>query len=110
MAKKPVPIQERLNFNPIEATPQERERISRHIRELLAEEEAEEFGRLPGESLGEFIAARDAHVSAYVAFGPAMPKEPCETWKIVHGSTSRPAGAQRAATTAPHREQMLLEI
>lgn len=84
------PDQQRLDFNPIEATPEEREKMRRLALQWTLEEEAEDFKRLPGETLEEFFAARDAHLSAIELFGVAMPREPCEAWKMINGQSRPP--------------------
>lgn len=71
--------------------------MRRIINQWTLEEEAEDFQKLPCETVAEFLAARDAHLSSVAAFGPMFSKPPkeCEAWKIMHG--------QRAATPQPQQ-------
>lgn len=86
-----VPEQKRLDFNPIEATPEESERLRRIITRWTLEEAEEEFKQLPGESLSEFLIARDQYLRELETFGPAFPREPSEAWQIVQGLRRAPA-------------------
>lgn len=81
----PVPDQQRLDFRPLEATAEERERMRRLIAQWTLEEAEEDFKQLPGESLAEFMEARAQHLREIEAFGPQFPKEPSEAWQLVQG-------------------------
>ena len=89
------PDQQRLDFNPIEATPEERERIRRIALEWTREEAEEDFTRLPGETLEEYLRERDLYVNGVVAFGGGMPKEPSVAWQMVQGRCRPPLPAPR---------------
>ena len=84
------PDQQRLDFNPIEATPEERERIKRVVDEWTREEAEEDFQRLPGETLEEYLRERDLYVRSVVAFGEGMPREPSVAWLMVQGKCRPP--------------------
>lgn len=77
--------QRSLDFNPIEATPEEQERLRSIAVEWMLEEAAEEFHQLPGETAAEFWAARQQHLQDLETFGPLFPREPSEAWKMVQG-------------------------
>lgn len=77
--------QETLDFNPIEATPDERERLRAIALRWRLEEAAEEFHQLPGETFAEFWEARQQHLQDLETFGPLFPPEPSEAWKMVQG-------------------------
>ena len=79
------PDQRLLDFHPIEATPEERERWRREIAAWTREEACEEFRQLPGETLSEFFQARELYLQSLDTFGPLFPREPGEAWKIVQG-------------------------
>ena len=79
------PNQRSLDFNPIEATPEERERLRAIALEWMLEEAAEEFQPLPGETCAEFWEARRQHLQDLETFGPLFPQEPSEAWKMVQG-------------------------
>lgn len=67
------PQQKTLGLNPIEFSPEERARFLREVAAWTREEEAEDFHQLPGESLSEFLRARDAHLDSFDTFGPLFP-------------------------------------
>ena len=48
------------------------------------EEEAEDFKQLPGETLTELLAARDAHLRTIGAFG-VIEKPPSVAWEMMNG-------------------------
>ncbi len=79
------PDQQRLDFNPIEATPEERACMKRLIDQWTREEAEEDFTRLPGETLEEYLRERDLYLRDLEAFGPVMPKEPSVAWQMVQG-------------------------
>ena len=78
------PDQQRLNFNPIEATQEEREKMRRLSLQWTLEEEEEDFQRLPFETLEEFSAARDAHLQTIEAFG-VIQRPPSIAWEMMNG-------------------------
>lgn len=86
------PAQRTLDFNPTELTEEERARLRRNIDRWTIEEEREEFHQLPGETVAEFLAARDLYLSSLEAFGPNFKREhkPSEAWQIVHGEGRAP--------------------
>ena len=89
------PDQQRLDFNPIEATPEERERMRRIAAQWTREEAEEDFKRLPGESLAEFLEERDRYLRDLEAFGPAMPRPPSVAWQMVQGQRRPPPAPPR---------------
>lgn len=89
-----------MNFNPIEATLEQSERLRRIALQWTLEEEAEEFRQLPGEPLGEFLEAREAHLRNIELFGPLFPPKTSEAWEIVQG----------LRRTMPKREPRQLEL
>lgn len=84
--------QKTLDFNPIEMTEEERARSRRQIEKWTIEEEMEEFQKLPCETVAEYLAARDLHLSQLEAFGPEFKREPkaSEAWQIVNGQGRAP--------------------
>lgn len=80
------PDQGTLDFNSTEYTPEERARMRRIIDQWTIEEEMDEFHQLLGETVAEYLAAREAHRSQLEAFGPEFKREPkpSEAWQIVH--------------------------
>lgn len=85
VAPYPDPAQRTLDFDPIEATPEEKARLHREIAKWTREEAAEEFRPLPGESLSEFFAARERYLQSLDTFGPLFPRQPGAAWQIVQG-------------------------
>ena len=81
------PDQQRLNSNPIEPTPEEAERLRRLALQWTLEEAEEDFERLLGETLAEFLEERERYLRDLEAFGPALPREPCEAWKMMNGQS-----------------------
>ena len=79
------PDQRSLDFNPIEATPEEQERLRAIALRWRLEEAAEEFHQLPGETSAEFWAARQQHLQDLETFGLLFPPEPSEAWRMVQG-------------------------
>lgn len=78
------PDQQRLDFNPIEATPEERERMRRLTAQWTLEEEADDFRQLPGETLDEFLSARSAHLRTIEALG-VLQRPQSIAWEMIHG-------------------------
>ena len=83
------PDQRSLDFNTIEATPEQREIFRRLALQWTLEEEEEDFKRLPGETLEEFWAARDAHLRTIEAFG-VTEKPPSVAWEMMNGQRPPP--------------------
>ena len=79
------PDQGTFDFNAVEITPELRERLRRIALQWTLEEADEDFKRLPGETLEEFLAERDAHLRSLEVFGPTFPKEPSVAWQLVQG-------------------------
>ena len=94
------PDQERLNFNPLEFTDEERAPLRRLFAQWAREEAEEDFGRLPGESLSEFLVERDRYLNALETFGPTFPREPCIAWQLMHEK-------RRAVLPTPPRQLTL---
>lgn len=80
-----LPDQRTFDFNPIEATPKESERLRRIALQWTLEEAEEDFKQLPGETLSEFMEARRQHLRNLETFGPLFPREPSEAWQLVQG-------------------------
>ena len=89
--------QQRLNSNPIEATPEENERLRREIARWTREEAETDFHQLSGETMAEFYAAREGYLQKLDTFGPLFPRPPCEAWQMVQ-ERHRPPLAR-----APHQ-------
>jgi hypothetical protein len=79
-----------LNFNPIELTPQESERLRRALAFEAEQEALEEFERLPGETWAEYFAARDLYLQSLETFGVPFPRPPCGAWQMVQGKGGQP--------------------
>jgi hypothetical protein len=77
-----------LNFNPIELTPQERDRLRRALAFEAEQEALEEFQQLPGETMSEFYAARDLYLQSLEIFGQPFPRRACQAWQMVQGAAS----------------------
>ena len=84
------PDQRSFDFNPIEATPEELERSRRLMAQWAREEAEADFHPLPGETMSEFYAARERYLQELETFGPLFPREPCEAWQMVRGSSRAP--------------------
>ena len=83
------PDQGTFDFDAVEISPELRERLHRIALQWTLEEADEDFKRLPGETLEEFLAERDAHLRSLEVFGPTFPKEPSVAWQIVQGLRRR---------------------
>jgi hypothetical protein len=99
---EPLPEQLLLNFNPVSLTPEESERLRCALRWEVEQEALEEFQPLPGETMSEFLAAREAYQQALETFGPNFPRQPCQAWQMVQG-----VGQGKARPLAVKRPQQL---
>lgn len=95
------PEQRLLDFDPIEATPEERDRLRRELAFWTREEAAEDFEQLPGETLSEYFRRREIYLESLDTFGPAFPRQPCDAWQMVHGQQRQPPVKRPAQLTLP---------
>ena len=95
------PDQEILNFSPIEWTPEQRERLERETRRWLIEEEMEQFHQLPGVTMADYNAAREAYRQDLELFGPLFKPRTSEAWQILHGQYRPPPPPWSEQLTLP---------
>ena len=63
--------------------------MRRLVLQWTLEEEAEDFKQLPGETLEEFLEAREQHLREVEAFG-VTPRPPSIAWEMIHGQRRPP--------------------
>lgn len=62
------------------------------------------FQRFPGETLAEFLQARENYLRDMETFGPLFPREPSEAWQIVQGLRRAAAPKQPRQLILPFEE------